>query len=175
VPGSTRPQKLARKVAHGPRGRRLPILGQQRSKTPAAAIWLLVPGQGEAPHPVIASAAACLARQRTDHRQRQPLASPAIPAGANAARSQRLRVFRSDGISSLAPLGRGGEIEKLSHSQSRSRSATNWRNKPIDGASVRPASVTNAKRAPMANGGSVASSASCPASMPARAAATMPW
>jgi len=30
---------------------------------------------------------------------------------------QRLRVFRSDGISSLAPLGRGSEIEKLSLSQ----------------------------------------------------------
>ena len=39
---------------------------------------------------LLAEQPACLARERTDHLQWQPLASPAIAAGANAARAQAI-------------------------------------------------------------------------------------
>ena len=63
---------------------------------------------------LLAKQVACLARERADHLQRQPLAGPAIPTGANAARAQTLgRALRGPAVDRLLTLAIG--LQHLAH------------------------------------------------------------
>jgi len=84
----------------------MPATSQARcSRAPAPQPWR---------QRLLAEQAACLARQCTDHLQGQPLASPAIPTGANAARAQTIgRALRCPAVDRL--LARSIGLQRLAH------------------------------------------------------------